>query len=44
MESYIKEGKEQGIKDQLRQENEQIQTFLETPEVAELFTKYDYSL
>ena len=44
MESYIKDGKSSQLKDKLKKETEQIISFMQQPDVAELFGKFDKSL
>ena len=44
MEAYIKDEKSTSLKDQAKKENELIIQFMENPEVAELFSKYERSL
>ena len=44
MENYIKDEKSHNARDLFHKENQEIVSFMETPEVAEVFSKYDKSL
>lgn len=44
MEGYLKDEKSTQLRDQLQKESAEIKDFMESPEVAEILTKYDRSL